>query len=99
MATSSGLPRSPKTLASRLKAKRVRSGRESTKSLTSAESSLTFAPSIITRYNRVYGDPKKLLTLHSLVIQSPLLKEVLEDVLAGYPGVAVELKLLKFDGL
>lgn len=39
-----------------------------------------------------------MLSVHSIVIQSPLLKELLQDVLAGYPGVTVGLKRLEFSG-
>ena len=45
-----------------------------------------------------YHDPKKVLSLHSIVVQSPLLKELLKEVLAGYPGVTVGLKRLEFSG-
>lgn len=53
---------------------------------------------IIVRNVKVYNDPKKVLSVHSIVIQSPLLKEVLKGVLAGYPGVTVGLKRLEFSG-
>ena len=39
-----------------------------------------------------------LYRLHSIVIQSPLLKELLRDVLSGYPGAAAGLKRLEFSG-
>lgn len=39
-----------------------------------------------------------MLGLHSIVIQSPLLKELLGVVLAGYPGVTVDLDRLEFSG-
>ena len=42
--------------------------------------------------------PTKVLTLHSIVIQSEPLKELLKQVLAGYPGVTVSLKRLEFSG-
>ena len=53
---------------------------------------------IIVRNVKVYNDPKKVLSLHSVVIQSPLLKDLLKEVLAGYPGVTVSLKRLEFSG-
>jgi hypothetical protein len=53
---------------------------------------------IIVRKVKVYNDPTKVLTLHSIVIQSPLLKELLKQVLSGYPGVTVNLKRLEFSG-
>jgi hypothetical protein len=39
-----------------------------------------------------------VLALHSVVIQSPLLKDLLKVVLAGYPGVTVSLRRLEFSG-
>ncbi|KAF2768952.1 P-loop containing nucleoside triphosphate hydrolase protein [Teratosphaeria nubilosa] len=53
---------------------------------------------IIVRNTKVYNDPKKVLAIHSIVIQSPLLKELLKQVLADYPGVTVGLKRLEFSG-
>jgi hypothetical protein len=53
---------------------------------------------IIVRNTKVYNDPKKVLSIHSIVVQSPLLKDLLKDVLAGYPGVTVGLKRLEFSG-
>lgn len=53
---------------------------------------------IIVRNVKVYNDPKKVLSLHSILIQSPLLKDLLKEVLAGYPGVTVGLKRLEFSG-
>jgi hypothetical protein len=53
---------------------------------------------IIVRNVKTYNDPKKVLQVHSVVIQSPLLKDLLSDVLSGYPGVTVGLKRLEFSG-
>lgn len=53
---------------------------------------------IIVRRARVYGDPKRVLMLHSIVVQSPFLKDVLKVVLKGYPGVTSSLKRLEFAG-
>lgn len=36
--------------------------------------------------------------MHSIVVQSPLLKKMLENVLKGYPGVTVGLQRLEFSG-
>jgi len=36
--------------------------------------------------------------MHSIVVQSPHLKEFLKQVLAGYPGVTVGLERLEFAG-
>jgi hypothetical protein len=63
-----------------------------------AEDADTLKHAIIARYNRVYGDPRRVLALHSIVIQSPFLKDLLEVVLDGYPGVTVGLQRLEFDG-
>ena len=41
-------------------------------------------------------DSRRTLEIDSIVIQSPLLKRVLEKVLAGYPGVTINLKRLVF---
>jgi len=51
---------------------------------------------IIVRNIKVFNDPKKVLSIHSVLIQSPLLKDLLKDVLADYPGVTVGLKRLEF---
>ncbi|RMY06426.1 hypothetical protein D0867_09168 [Hortaea werneckii] len=53
---------------------------------------------IVVRNVKTYNDPKKVLSLHSILIQSPLLKDLLKDVLEGYPGVTVGLKRLEFSG-
>lgn len=53
---------------------------------------------IIVRNVKVFHDPKKVLSMHSIVIQSPLLKDLLSEVLANYPGVTVDLKRLEFSG-
>lgn len=63
-----------------------------------AEDADTLKHALIARYNRVYGDPRRVLALHSVVIQSPLLKDLLDVVLAGYPGVTVSLRRLEFSG-
>ncbi|KXS95836.1 hypothetical protein AC578_1191 [Pseudocercospora eumusae] len=60
------------------------------------EESQKFA--IIVRHKRVYNDPKKVLEIHSIAIQSPLLRELLTEVLDGYPGVTAGLKNLEFSG-
>ncbi|KAF7191188.1 putative 26S proteasome regulatory subunit-like [Pseudocercospora fuligena] len=53
---------------------------------------------IVVRHKRVYNDPKKVLEIHSIAIQSPLLRELLAEVLEGYPGVTPGLKNLEFSG-
>lgn len=51
---------------------------------------------LIIKYVKVYNDPRKTLGIHSIVVQSPLLKSMLETVLSGYPGVTVGLQRLEF---
>ncbi|KAG9689190.1 P-loop containing nucleoside triphosphate hydrolase protein, partial [Aureobasidium melanogenum] len=63
-----------------------------------AENAETQRWAFIARYIKVYGDPRRTLSLHSIVIQSPLLKKVLQDVLADYPNVTVGLQRLEFSG-
>lgn len=63
-----------------------------------AEDTETQKLALILRYVKVYSDPRKTLGLHSIVVQSPLLKKLLETVLAGYPGVTVGLQRLEFSG-
>lgn len=53
---------------------------------------------LLVRNVKVYNDPRKVLRMHSILVQSPLLKELLEKVLKGYPGVTVSLKRLEFSG-
>lgn len=63
-----------------------------------AEDAETEKWAIIVRRVRVYNDPKKVLTLHSIAIQSPHIKDILKDVLSGYPGVTASLKRVEFQG-
>jgi hypothetical protein len=63
-----------------------------------AENAETQKWAFIARHIKVYGDPRRTLALHSIVIQSPLLKQVLSVVLADYPGVTVGLQRLEFSG-
>lgn len=53
---------------------------------------------IIARRSRVYGNSERTYAIDSIIVQSPLLKVLLEDVLDGYPGVTVALKRLVFVG-
>ena len=53
---------------------------------------------ILVRNVKVYNDPRRVLCMHSIVVQSPLLKDLLSEVLAGYPGVTVGLQRLEFSG-
>ncbi|GAB7357498.1 hypothetical protein MBLNU459_g0032t1 [Dothideomycetes sp. NU459] len=61
-----------------------------------AEDAETQKWALIARYVKAWGDPQKVLTLHSIVIQSPFLQQVLEEVLHNYPGVTPGLKRLEF---
>ncbi|GAM83468.1 hypothetical protein ANO11243_014560 [Dothideomycetidae sp. 11243] len=61
-----------------------------------AEDAETQKWALIVRHIKVYNDPEKVLTVHSIVIQSPLLKDLLKGVLKGYPGVTVGLQRLEF---
>jgi hypothetical protein len=47
---------------------------------------------------KVYNDPRRVLSVHSIVVQSPLLKNLLASVLKNYPGVTVGLNRLEFSG-
>ncbi|KAI1146250.1 P-loop containing nucleoside triphosphate hydrolase protein [Nemania diffusa] len=60
-----------------------------------AENKETQKYAILVR-NRKSGDSRKKLEIDSIVIQSPLLKAVLHDVLKGYPGVTTTLTRLIF---
>lgn len=53
---------------------------------------------LIIRNVKVYNDPKRVLAIHSIVVQSPLLKKLLTDVLKNYPGFTVGLKRLELSG-
>lgn len=53
---------------------------------------------LIVRNVKVYNDPTKVLAIHSIVVQSPLLKKLLARVLKNYPGLTVGLQRLEFSG-
>ncbi|KAF1830290.1 P-loop containing nucleoside triphosphate hydrolase protein [Decorospora gaudefroyi] len=53
---------------------------------------------LLVRNVKVYNDPRRVLSIHSIVIQSPLLKKLLAGVLKNYPGVTVGLNRLEFIG-
>ncbi|KAI1322178.1 ATPase [Xylariaceae sp. FL0255] len=61
-----------------------------------AENNKTRAYAVIVR-NMKSNDSRKKLEAHSIIIQSPWLKEALGHILKDYPGVACELKRLVFD--
>ncbi|SMQ44928.1 unnamed protein product [Zymoseptoria tritici ST99CH_3D7] len=53
---------------------------------------------LILRRTKAYFDSQKTLELHSIVVQSPYLRELLGEILADYPGVTTTLKRLEFKG-
>ncbi|KAI9659109.1 MAG: hypothetical protein M1821_002069 [Bathelium mastoideum] len=53
---------------------------------------------LLVRNVKAYNDPRRVLRIHSIVVQSPLLKGLLRGVLSGYPGVTTELDRLEFSG-
>ncbi|KAF1931068.1 P-loop containing nucleoside triphosphate hydrolase protein [Didymella exigua CBS 183.55] len=62
------------------------------------ENSETAKWALLVRNVKVYNDPTKVLSIHSIVVQSPLLKKLLAGVLKNYPGVTVGLNRLEFSG-
>ncbi|KAH8879647.1 P-loop containing nucleoside triphosphate hydrolase protein [Thozetella sp. PMI_491] len=60
-----------------------------------AENEQTMKYAMLVRNKKSY-DSRKKLEIDSIVIQSPLLKKVLDEVLNGYPGVTINLKRLVF---
>ncbi|KAF2677328.1 P-loop containing nucleoside triphosphate hydrolase protein [Lentithecium fluviatile CBS 122367] len=63
-----------------------------------AENDKTAKWALLVRNVKVYGDPTRVLAIHSIVVQSPLLKKLLAGVLKGYPGITVGLNRLEFTG-
>jgi hypothetical protein len=63
-----------------------------------AESDKTAKWALLVRNVKVYNDPRRVLAIHSIVVQSPLLKTLLARVLKNYPGVTVGLQRLEFSG-
>lgn len=59
------------------------------------EESSEFA--FIVRRVKVYNDPRRLMELHSIVVQSPHLRRLLGKALHKYPGVTVSLERLEFE--
>lgn len=62
------------------------------------ESNDTNKHALIERFVSVYNNPQKVLTLHSITVQSPLIKRFLEPILAKYPGVSMKLDRVEFSG-
>ena len=63
-----------------------------------AENNKTAKWSLLVRHVKVYGDAHKVLAIHSIVVQSPLLKKLLGGVLKNYPGITTDLNRLEFSG-
>ncbi len=61
-----------------------------------AENSETLRYALLVRHRKSYDSHKKL-EIDSIVVQSPLLKEILGTVLENYPGVTTELDRLEFE--
>ncbi|KAF1351393.1 P-loop containing nucleoside triphosphate hydrolase protein [Delphinella strobiligena] len=62
-----------------------------------AEDAETQKWALIVRYSKAWNDSSKTLQIHSIVVQSPLLKDLLETVLVDYPGFT-SLQRLEFTG-
>lgn len=58
------------------------------------EETATFA--VVVR-NQKSNDSRKKLEAHSIVVQSPLIRAALTEIMDGYPGVACELSRLEFE--
>ncbi|KAJ3951290.1 hypothetical protein N0V92_012308 [Colletotrichum tropicale] len=61
-----------------------------------AENEETMQCAILVRKKKS-TDPRRSLEIHSIVIQSPLIKEVLSEVFAGYPDCNLELERTEID--
>lgn len=62
------------------------------------ENDKTARKALLVRNTTVYNDSERVTSIHSIVVQSPLLKEILDKVLKNYPGVTVDLSRLEFQG-
>ncbi|KAF8849743.1 putative AAA family ATPase [Acephala macrosclerotiorum] len=67
---------------------------EPQKKITTATATDTSGYAILARQTEGHGDFGRELKLHSMVIQSDLIKEVLNEVLKGYPGITTGLEHL-----
>jgi hypothetical protein len=63
-----------------------------------AENAETAKWALIVRNIKVYNDPQRVMAIHSIVVQSPLLKKLLTGVVKNYPGITVGLNRLEFSG-
>lgn len=69
---------------------------ECPKDIEAAENDETVKYAVVVR-NQKSGDSCRKLEAHSIVVQSPALKQALSVILADYPGVTCELHRLVFD--
>ena len=60
-----------------------------------AENAQTARYALLIRFNKCY-DGRKKLSINSIVVQSPLLKKALGEVLKDYPGITTSLDRLTF---
>lgn len=67
---------------------------EPQKKITTATATDTSGYAILARQTEGHGDFGRELKLHSMVIQSDLIKDVLNEVLKGYPGITTGLEHL-----
>jgi hypothetical protein len=62
------------------------------------ENDETARKALLVRNTTVHNDSERVTSIHSIVVQSPPLKEILNEVLENYPGVTVDLSRLEFQG-
>lgn len=62
------------------------------------ENAETAKYALLVRNKKVYNNPRKTLSIHSIVVQSPLLKRLLQKVLKDYPSLSLNLRTLEFAG-
>ncbi|KAF2404108.1 P-loop containing nucleoside triphosphate hydrolase protein [Trichodelitschia bisporula] len=62
------------------------------------ENSETAKYALLVRNTKVYNNPRKTMAIHSIVVQSPFLKKLLQNVLRDYPGITVNLRRLELAG-
>lgn len=62
------------------------------------ENAETAKYALLVRNVKVYNNPRKTLSIHSIVVQSPLLKRLLQKVLKDYPRLSLNLRTMEFTG-
>lgn len=63
-----------------------------------SDSTYTGMWAIVVRYIRTWDGSEQTFTLHSIIVQSPLLQGLLGEVFKGYPGFPLEWNRLVFMG-